>query len=284
MNNQTISSLLGGCFHALRVVVNLLIVIVLGIIVGVGALTVGQYAYWGLWSPIKSNVQAIHQLQDSRDQTQQAVESLRLQQESLTRQVKMLSTEREQQLKQLQAAQSEQVARLKEIENQVTALRKETHQLKEVVTARKKLLEQIMNQSIRNTEELSATQRSLAGGQTETNTLRKEVDTLQQAFVDSQTELEDLWLRVLLLRAQGEALQARIHLMRSNTESADRDLKLIAATLQQALDTAPQEQRAAVVALQDRVTTAQTDLVDDPLAVPEEVDALCRAIGTLISK
>lgn len=282
MSDQTSSSRLAGCFGAVWAMLKMFLVVLLGIALGVGLFTVGQYAYLGLWAPIESNSQAVQQLQESLDLERQETDELRRQQEDLAQQIEMLVSEGAGQLQSLQQAQEEQIEALREIEGRLVTLEEAADQQQAALGAQAETLDSLIGAGDTYAEELAGLYDALEGAQENIHALGAAVDSLQQAVEEPRAAVLDLQLRTLLLRAQGEALQARLNLMRNNADTAGRYLDMTAATLQQALDLAPDEQRAAIVALQERVATAQQDLTDNPFAVPEEVDILWQAIGTVI--
>ncbi len=283
MKSKNSSSPLVGCFHAVWTFVKLTVVILLGIVAGIGIFTAGQYAYWGLWSPISSNTQAIHQLQETGTQTQKDIGDLQIQVRTLSKEVEALTSQREAQLQRLQKAQEEQLSRLKTTEEQLAAIQDQTTRVKEKLAVQEQALEVLTNQSISNTATISQVQILAEVAHASIQVLTEEISATQTALAGPQAAVVNLEMRLLLLQAANQTLQARLHLSRSNVGAAGRDLELVDKTLQQTLAVAPQEWHAAIVSLEERVTTAKQDLADNPLAVPEEVDLLWKAISTLVN-
>jgi len=122
MSDQPSSSRIVGCFGVVWAVLKMFLVVLLGIALGVGLFTAGQYAYWGLWAPIESNSQAVQQIQEAFDREQQETDELRRQQEDLAQQIEMLVSEGASQLQALQQAQEEQAATLGGIEGRLVTL------------------------------------------------------------------------------------------------------------------------------------------------------------------
>ncbi len=283
MNSKSTSSPLVGCFRAVWTLAKFTVVILLGIVVGAGIFTAGQYAYWGLWSPISSNTQAIHQLQETGTQTQKDIGDLQLQVRTLSKEAETLTAQREAQLQRLQKTQEEQLSRLQTIEEQLATIQDQTARVQEKLVVQDQALEILTNQSISNTATISQVQQLAEGAHASIQALTEEISATQAALAGPQAAVVNLEMRLLLLQAANQTLQARLHLSRSNVEAAGRDLDLVGTTLQQALTVAPQEWHAAIVSVQERVTTAKQDLTDNPLAVPEEVDLLWKAISTLVN-
>ncbi|NOZ04768.1 MAG: hypothetical protein GXP41_00225 [Chloroflexi bacterium] len=283
MNSKNDSSPLVGCFRTVWTLGKFTVVILLGIVAGVGIFTAGQYAYWGLWSPISSNTQAIHQLQETGTQTQKDIGDLQLQVRTLSKEVTDLTSQRETQLQRLQKRQEEQRSRLKTIEEQLATIQDQTARAQKKLVVQEQALEILTNRSISNTATISQVQILAEVAHASIQVLSEEISATQTALAGPQAAVVNLEMRLLLLQAANQTLQARLYLSRSNVEAAGRDLELVDTTLQQALAVAPQEWHAAIVSLQERVATAKQELTDNPLAVPEEVDLLWKAISTLVN-
>ena len=95
-------------------------------------------------------------------------------------------------------------------------------------------------------------------------------------------EVRHLRVQALLLKAGGQVLRARIHLMQNNAGEAQRQLRSAALTLATAADLADEETAARIHLLQTRLNSALHTMGSTPFVAPDAIETLWQDIQATI--
>ena len=248
-----------GCWNrfgrAIAVLLRLIFVVLIAIFIGVGIYYGAPWVYWRLVVPIQDTAARVEMLQRDLENTRTDWNT------DLTGQGQRIS-----------ALESDLAVQ----RGRVAALEADMGRMDEALTAQGETLSELQT-ALDSAEEATAQ----LGDDVEA--LYGELDTLRVEVADPNRVAAAFERRLILLQAWGEILKARLHLLEDNPGNARQALALARANLDQVIVLSPKPEAEALIAIQERLDTADTAIEERPFVAINELEIIWRDLDTFIT-